>query len=173
MLELLHCWPWNESLSCDWRLKIKINSFGKLLNDYQSNNWLAWKTWNQFSGWRRLFYLLFSTKIRQVLRNSYRKFSLHFHYCRMSSPIRHRFLGWFSTKSILSASLSSSGSLQSPSFSPSPSPSSSCFRFAVASSAACLLRHFVRRFWNQTWRRREESEKLLKINHKNLVAHSL
>ena len=24
--------------------------------------------------------------------------------------------------------------------------------FAVASSAACFLRHFVRRFWNQTWK---------------------
>jgi hypothetical protein len=83
----------------------------------------------------------------------------------MSSSIRHRFLGLFSTKSILSASLSSRGSLQSPSFSPSPSPSSSCFLLAVASSAACLLRHFVRLFWNQTWSEERKIEKLLKINH--------
>lgn len=90
---------------------------------------------------------------------------MNFYYCLMSSSIRHRFLGLFSTKSILSASLSSSGSLQSPSFSPSPSPSSSCFLLAVASSAACRLRHFVLRFWNQTWQWKE-IEKLLKINHK-------
>lgn len=84
----------------------------------------------------------------------------------MSSSIRHRFLEWFSTKSILSASLSSRGSLQSPSFSPSPSPSSSCFLLAVANSAACLLRHFVLRFWNQTWKgERKRIETLLKINH--------
>lgn len=83
------------------------------------------------------------------------------HYCLMSSSIRHLFLGLFSTKSILSASLSSSCSLQLSSFSPSPSPSSSCFRFAVASSAACLLRHFVRRFWNQTWWREKNYWKLI------------
>lgn len=96
-----------------------------------------------------------------MLCNFTGKLSSGLHYCRMSSSIRHRFLGLFSTKSILSASLSSSCSLQLSSFSPSPSPSSSCFRFAVASSAACLLRHFVRRFWNQTWWREKNYWKLI------------
>uniref|UniRef100_A0A182QKE0 Uncharacterized protein n=1 Tax=Anopheles farauti TaxID=69004 RepID=A0A182QKE0_9DIPT len=74
---------------------------------------------------------------------------------RTSSPVgfvvfelfhnRFRWLLPVSTRSRLSES-ESIGSLQSP----SPSPSSSCFRFAVAISAACFLRHFVRRFWNHT-----------------------
>ena len=33
----------------------------------------------------------------------------------------------------------------------SSSSESCCFFLAVASSAACFLRHFVLRFWNQTW----------------------
>ena len=100
---------------------------------------------------------------------SFQWLELNFYYCLMSSSIRHLFLGLFSTKSILSASLSSRGSLQLSSFSPSPSPSSSCFLFAVASSAACLLRHFVRRFWNQTWWWKKNYWRLI---IKNLNAYS-
>lgn len=130
-------------------LKIKLNSFANCLNA------TFWQ--NQFGNKVCLSRLNQSSIAADC--------SETFHYCLMSSSIRHRFLEWFSTKSILSASLSSSGSLQSPSFSPSPSPSSSCFLFAVASSAACLFRHFVRRFWNQTWWRQEW--KIINIiNHK-------
>lgn len=35
---------------------------------------------------------------------------------------------------------------------PDMSAVSSCFFLAVAISAACFFRHFVRRFWNHTWK---------------------